>query len=84
MPVVLITAFAVVAVHSGFAHKEYRFIYPAILLLMVLAAVGLAELTGLAAQFLQRHGMSHGMAIALSGVVLSGLWSAAAFNVWSG
>ncbi len=57
IPVVLITALAVIAVHSGFAHKEYRFIYPAILLFMVLAAVGLAQLTSWAAQWLHGRGV---------------------------
>ena len=73
MPVMLVTALAVVAVHSGFAHKEYRFIYPAILLFMVLAAFGLAELTSGAAQWLHRRGMRQGIATALSVAVLAGL-----------
>jgi GPI mannosyltransferase 3 len=84
MPVMLVTALAVVAVHSGFAHKEYRFIYPAILLLMVLAAIGLAELTSGAAQWLHRRGMRQGIATALSTAVLAGYWGAVSFNVWSG
>ena len=83
-PALLVTAVTVIAVHSGIAHKEYRFIYPAILLLMVLAAVGLAQLTNWAAQWLQRRGMRQGAATALSAVVLSGYWSAVAFHVWSG
>jgi phosphatidylinositol glycan class B len=83
IPVLLVTALTVIAVHTGIAHKEYRFIYPAILLFMVLAAVGLAQLTSWAAQWLHRHGMRQGAATALSVVVLSGYWSAVAFNLWS-
>jgi len=41
-PVLLIAAVTVIVVHSGIAHKEYRFIYPAILLLTTLAGIGLA------------------------------------------
>lgn len=82
-PVLLVTALTVIAVHSGIAHKEYRFIYPAILLFMVLAAVGLAQLTNWAAQWLQQRGMRRGAATALSAVVLSGYWCTVAFHVWS-
>jgi len=84
LPVMLVTALAVVAVHSGFAHKEYRFIYPAILLLMVLAAIGLAQLTSGAAQWLRRRGVRQRIATALSAAVLAGYWCAVSFNVWSG
>jgi phosphatidylinositol glycan class B len=82
-PVLLITALTVIAVHTGIAHKEYRFVYPAILLLMVLAAIGLAQLTNWAAQWLQRCGMRQAAATALAGVVLSGYWGAVAYHVWS-
>lgn len=37
-------ALGVLATHSAFAHKEYRFVYPAILLAVVLAAIGAGEL----------------------------------------
>jgi hypothetical protein len=84
IPVLLITALTVIAVHSGFAHKEYRFIYPAVLLCMVLAAVGLAQLTSWAAQWLHRRGVRQGIATALSAALLTGYWGFVAFNVWSG
>jgi phosphatidylinositol glycan class B len=84
IPVMLVVALAVVAVHTGFPHKEYRFIYPAILLLMVLAAIGLAELTAGAAQWLQRRGVRPSIATALSVAVLAGYWSLVSFSVWSG
>ena len=84
IPILLVTALMVIAVHSGIAHKEYRFIYPAILLLMVLAAVGLAQLTSGAAQWLHRRGVRQGAATALSASVLIGYWSVVSYNVWSG
>lgn len=37
-------ALGVLATHTAFAHKEYRFVYPTILLAVVLAAIGAAEL----------------------------------------
>ena len=43
MPMALAAAVTVLAVHSAIAHKEYRFIYPAVLLVMVLAGTGLAQ-----------------------------------------
>jgi hypothetical protein len=84
IPALVVVALVVIAVHTGIAHKEYRFIYPAILLFMVLAAVGLAQLTSWAAQLLRRRGVRQGAATALAGAVLSGYWAVMAFNVWSG
>ena len=43
-PLPLITAAVIVLAHSAIAHKEYRFIYPAIPLALVSAAFGSAEL----------------------------------------
>lgn len=40
LPFVLVSAFAIVFVHSLIGHKEYRFIYPAILLFTIVAGVG--------------------------------------------
>ncbi len=44
-------AAAVFATHSAVAHKEYRFVYPALALLCILAALGTAEAVG----WLERH-----------------------------
>lgn len=43
-PLPLLVALVIVVAHSAIAHKEYRFIYPAIPLLVVSAALGAAEL----------------------------------------
>ena len=53
-PSLLVAAVTIIAVHSGIGHKEYRFIYPAILLAMVLAGIGLAELASWGRSFLER------------------------------
>src|SRR5204862_5956831 len=40
MPLLLAAALTIVAVPMAVPHKEYRFIYPAVALLMMLAAIG--------------------------------------------
>jgi GPI mannosyltransferase 3 len=42
-PLLLATAVLIVACHSAIPHKEVRFIYPAIVLLAALAAIGFAQ-----------------------------------------
>ncbi|MFY8196297.1 MAG: glycosyltransferase family 39 protein, partial [Novosphingobium sp.] len=42
-PMLLATAVAVIGVHSAISHKEYRFILLAVLLLILLAAIGSAD-----------------------------------------
>lgn len=44
VPVIVLAAAAVLLAHSFVAHKEFRFIYPAILLLTIAAGVGMADL----------------------------------------
>ncbi len=43
LPFVLVSAFAIVLVHSFIGHKEYRFIYPALLLFSILAGLGAVD-----------------------------------------
>jgi hypothetical protein len=43
LPVLLAVILAIFLVHSAFAHKEYRFVYPALPLLTALAGVATAE-----------------------------------------
>jgi hypothetical protein len=45
-PVFALAALAVVISHSLIGHKEYRFLYPAVALTIVLAGVGSAEILG--------------------------------------
>jgi hypothetical protein len=51
-PALLGTAAVVLAAHSAIGHKEYRFVYPTVVLIVVLAALGTAVvLTRLSARF---------------------------------
>ncbi len=43
VPFVLVSAFAIVFVHSFIGHKEYRFIYPALLLFSIAAGLGAVD-----------------------------------------
>ncbi|MEA5570271.1 mannosyltransferase [Calothrix sp. UHCC 0171] len=43
-PILLWLSLAIIVTHSAFAHKEYRFIYPAIAMLMILVGLGATEL----------------------------------------
>ena len=84
LPALLVAAFTVIVVHSSIAHKEYRFIYPAMVLAMVLAAVGLAQLTSWGEQWLVRRGVPKGIAAVVCAALLLGYWGTTAFGVWSG
>jgi hypothetical protein len=42
-PLLAVCALAVLATHVPIAHKEYRFLYPAMLLVLMLAALGTAQ-----------------------------------------
>jgi GPI mannosyltransferase 3 len=84
MPMLFAAAALIVAVHSAIPHKEYRFIYPAIMLLSVLAAVGLAQLTQLTAAWLALRGLRQTVAVPVAATLLTGLWCAAAGAMWSG
>lgn len=44
LPLLGVVAIAIVATYSAFAHKEYRFIYPALVLVSILAGIGSADL----------------------------------------
>lgn len=80
----LLTAMVIVLAHSLIAHKEYRFIYPAIVLLAVQAGIGLA---GLTESIRDRIGeparwRSFGRLAAL--VLAVGAWCALSLVTWTG
>ncbi len=83
-PILLAPALAIIVLHTAFAHKEYRFIYPALVLLTVLAGIGLAG----AIDFIRRrpspNGMRSGVDVWLAAIVGTGFWCALAFGVWIG
>lgn len=80
MPMLATAAAVIVAVDSLIPHKEYRFIYPAAVLLMVLAAIGLAELAWSAAERLSRRGIHRRAAAAMCAVAAAGAWAVVAYG----
>lgn len=83
MPLLLAAALVIFAVHMAVPHKEYRFIYPAVMLLMLLAAIGLAELIAWGTDWVMARGLRRPAAAVLCAVVLTAGWSALAFNAWT-
>jgi GPI mannosyltransferase 3 len=84
MPLLFTAAIAILVFHSSLAHKEYRFIYPAILLMTILAGVGLAQLANWAQDWWRERG-KEGRMVALACItVASGYWFIIAFQVWTG
>ena len=55
LPQPLVAAVVILVSHSAIGHKEYRFIYPAILLLALSSGLGLAQLTTWAVEALARE-----------------------------
>ncbi len=84
MPLQLVVAVIILAVHSGIAHKEYRFIYPAILLVTVLAGLGLAQMASWGQDWLIGRGKPRTIAAVASTILALGWWCAASFQVWTG
>jgi len=84
MPCLFVAALTTIAVHSGIAHKEYRFIYLAVLMLMVLAGLGLANLVQIGAQWLHRQGLRRGAAVAAATIVALASWGGVSAKVWTG
>lgn len=80
----LAAALVIVAVHSVIAHKEYRFIYPALVLLTVQAGVGLADLVGRVQRRLVRLGRWRIPASAAVGATVAGGWCLLSLLVWNG
>ena len=79
----LVAALVIVVSHSLIAHKEYRFIYPAIVLLAVAAGVGLA---GLVASAREQLGMSSRWRIVARHavpVLAAVLWCAVSLTTWT-
>jgi GPI mannosyltransferase 3 len=84
MPVDFATAVAIVAVQAAIPHKEYRFIYPAVLLMMVLAAFGLAQVADWGRQWFIARGVRPNWIAPLCAAALMGWWAFLAYGVWSG
>ncbi len=84
LPMLLVVAVAILAVHSGIAHKEYRFIYPAIVPVTVLAGVGLAQMASWGREWLAGRGMRQTAAAVASAALAAAWWGAASLQVWTG
>ena len=84
LPALLSAAITVVVVHSCIAHKEYRFMYPAVVLAMVLAGIGIAQLAQWAGEWLQARGLERRAAAAIGAGVVLGYWAIMTFSAWNG
>lgn len=84
LPLLLVVAVVILIVHSGIAHKEYRFIYPAIVPLTVLAGVGLAQMASWGREWLTGRGAPEGGAAIASAAFAVAWWGLASFQMWNG
>ena len=84
LPLLLVVAIVILAVHSGIGHKEYRFIYPAIVPLTVLAGVGLAQMASWGREWLIGRRMPVAAAAATSAALAVAWWGLASLQVWNG
>jgi hypothetical protein len=84
IPLLLVVAVSILAVHSAIAHKEYRFIYPAVLLLTVLGGIGLAQIASWARDWLIDRGKTKTIATLAGNAFALGWWCLASYQVWTG
>jgi len=77
-------ALVIIAVHSIIAHKEYRFIYPAVVLLAVEAGIGLAALVTSVPERLNDRGRWRSLARPAAAGALAGGWCLLSFLTWTG
>jgi GPI mannosyltransferase 3 len=84
LPLLLVVAAVILAVHSGIAHKEYRFIYPAIVLLSVLAGVGLGQMASWGRDWLIGRGTPETAALLASAAFAAAWWGLASYQIWDG
>jgi hypothetical protein len=84
MPLLLVVAIVILAVHSAISHKEYRFIYPAIVLMAVLAGAGLAQIASWGRDWLIVRGAPNTAATAVSTGLAVAWWCLASLQVWNG
>lgn len=84
MPALLLAAMVIVAVHSAIPHKEYRFIYPAAVLLAVLAGIGVGQLIQWGTRALAGRGISPRIALAAAAAVIVAYCGLTALQIWTG
>ena len=93
LPQLLVAAVVIAATHSLQAHKEFRFIYPALLLAVILGALGLAQLSSWISDVLCKRGWNRQRAaIATTGPAIAfvllaqlalGVWSEPYHHLWT-
>jgi hypothetical protein len=83
-PLFLVAAVATIVVHSAIGHKEYRYFYPAIVMFMVLAGIGLAYAATWGGERLRHRGWRRSAAAAVAAIVALLCWSAMATQAWTG
>jgi len=83
MPLLLMAAITILAVHSSIAHKEYRFIYPAVLLVIVLTGIGLAQIASWGTQQLRAAKVSGSVATPVFTMLALIFWALASLMVWT-
>ncbi len=82
-PLLALCALLILLSHMAVPHKEYRFVYPAILLVAVLAGLGLGECARLGAASLRQHGRRAGVAALVSSAAAVLPWLLIAGRVWA-
>jgi hypothetical protein len=83
-PRLLVYALVIVATHSLIAHKEYRFIYPAIVLTSILAGIGVAQLSVWASDWLRNKGVVPILSAVLPALAILAYGGVLVFEIWSG
>jgi len=73
-PMLLAVAAAIIGVHMLIGHKEYRFIYPAILLITIVAGIGLAQSAAWVEEQLCRRRVAARWAQRLGAIAVAGYW----------
>jgi phosphatidylinositol glycan class B len=73
-PMLLAVAAVIVAEHMLIGHKEYRFIYPAILLVVIVAGIGLTQSAAWIEERLRRSGRWQGWAQRAAALAVAGYW----------
>ncbi|MDE2229708.1 MAG: hypothetical protein KGL11_11805 [Alphaproteobacteria bacterium] len=68
LPQPAVLALVILLVHSAIGHKEFRFIYPALLLAVISAGLGMAQVVEWIADGLILHGASRRVALRAAGV----------------
>ena len=84
LPLLFALAVVILAAHSAIAHKEYRFIYPAIMPLTVLAGAGLAQMANWGRDWLTGRGAAKRSAAIASVAFAAAWWGLASLQIWNG